>query len=88
MMPDDSVIIYVISFLGVSFRQYSRLVSLQEVRKNEYNLNITRYVNLSKEEERIDLLAVNRELKKIDEQIENARNRHNDFLRELGLPEI
>lgn len=88
MMPDDSVIIYVISFLGVSFRQYSRLVSLQEVKKNEYNLNITRYVNLSKEEERIDLQAVNIELKKIDERIENARNRHNEFLRELGLPEI
>lgn len=68
--------------------RYSRQVSLQEIKENEYNLNITRYVNLSKEEERIDLLAVNRELKKIDEQIENARNRHNVFLKELGLPEI
>lgn len=68
--------------------RYSRQVSLQEIKENEYNLNITRYVNLSKEEERIDLLAVNRELKKIDEQIEKARNRHNEFLRELGLPEI
>ena len=52
--------------------RYSRQVSLQEIKENEYNLNITRYVNLSKEEERIDLLAVNRELKKIDEQIEKA----------------
>ncbi|MEY8688054.1 type I restriction-modification system subunit M [Bacteroides sp. AN502(2024)] len=68
--------------------RYSRQVSLQEIKENEYNLNITRYVNLSKEEERIDLLAVNKELKKIDEQIKNARNRHNEFLRELGLPEI
>ncbi len=68
--------------------RYSRQVSLQEIKENEYNLNITRYVNLSKEEERIDLLAVNRGLKKIDEQIENARNRHNVFLKELGLPEI
>ena len=51
-------------------------------------MNITRYVNLSKEEEQIDLLAINRELKKINMQIENARNRHNKFLRELGLPEI
>lgn len=68
--------------------RYSRQVSLQEIKENEYNLNITRYVNLSKEEERIDLLAINRELKKINEQIESARNRHNKFLRELGLPEI
>lgn len=68
--------------------RYSRQVSLQEIKENEYNLNITRYVNLSKEEERIDLQAVNRELKKIDEQIENARNRHNEFLKELGLSTI
>lgn len=68
--------------------RYSRQVSLQEIKKNEYNLNITRYVNLSKEEEQIDLLVINRELKKINMQIENARNRHNKFLRELGLPEI
>jgi len=68
--------------------RYSRQVSLQEIKENEYNLNITRYVNLSKEEEQIDLLTVNRELKKIDEQIEHARNRHNKFLRELGLHEI
>lgn len=68
--------------------RYSRQVSLQEIKGNDYNLNITRYVNISKEEEQIDLLAVNRKLKKIDEQIENARNRHNEFLKELGLPEI
>ena len=68
--------------------RYSRQVSLPEIKENEYNLNITRYVNLSKEEERIDLLAINRELKTINEQIESARNRHNKFLRELGLPEI
>ena len=68
--------------------RYSREVSLQEIKENEYNLNITRYVNLSKDVEQIDLLAVNKELKKIDERIENARNLHNKFLKELGLPEI
>lgn len=68
--------------------RYSRQVSLQEIRDNGYNLNITRYVNLSKEEELVDLLAVNRELKNIDAKIEIARNRHNEFLKELGLPEI
>lgn len=65
--------------------RYSRQVSLQEIKENDYNLNITRYVSLSKEEELIDLKAVNIELKKIDAQIEEARKRHNEFLRELGL---
>lgn len=68
--------------------RYSRQVSLCEIRDNDYNLNITRYVNLSKEEEPVDLLAVSRKIKDIDEQIAIARDRHNMFLRELGLPEI
>ena len=68
--------------------RYSRQVSLQEIRDNDYNLNITRYVNLSKEEEEIDLYAVNRQLQDIEKKIIESRDRHNAFLRELGLPEL
>ncbi len=68
--------------------RYSREVSLNEIKENDYNLNITRYVNLSKEEERIDLLKVHNELVEIEKQIIEARDEHNEFLRELGLPPI
>ncbi len=68
--------------------RYSRQVSLREIRENDYNLNITRYVNLSKEEELVDLQAVNEQLKQIEIEIEQARNKHNEFLKELGLPTI
>lgn len=68
--------------------RYSRQVSLQEIRDNDYNLNITRYVNLSKEEEEIDLYEVNRQLQDIEKKIIESRDRHNAFLRELGLPEL
>lgn len=68
--------------------RYSRQVSLQEIRDNDYNLNITRYVNLSKEEEEIDLYEVNRQLQDIEAKIIESRDRHNVFLRELGLPEL
>jgi len=68
--------------------RYSRKVSMEEIARNDYNLNISRYVSNSVEEEKIDLLEVNKKLASIEEAIKNARDTHNGFLRELGLPEI
>lgn len=65
--------------------RYSHQVSLQEIKDNDYNLNITRYVNLSKDVELIDLQAVTKQLKVCDEKISDARTRLNVYLRELGL---
>ena len=68
--------------------RYSREVSLSEIKENGYNLNITRYVNLSKDEEAVDLAAVQSKLVDIEKEITTARDEHNKFLRELGLKEI
>lgn len=68
--------------------RYSRQVSLQEIKENDYNLNITRYVSLAKEEDPVDLLEVSKQLQSIEDKIEEARNKHNVFLNELGLPEL
>ena len=68
--------------------RFSRLVSLAEIKENDYNLNITRYVNLSIEEEPIDLEAVTKQLHETDAKIEEARGKLNVFLKELGLEEI
>ena len=68
--------------------RFSRQVSLQEIKDNDWNLNITRYVNLSKEEEQIDLKAVTKQLKECGGKIEEARGKLNVYLKELGLEEI
>ena len=68
--------------------RYAREVSLSEIKENDYNLNITRYVNLSKDEEIVDLAAVQAKLVDIEKEITTARDEHNKFLRELGLKEI
>lgn len=65
--------------------RYSRKVYMQEIKDNGYNLNISRYVNLSKEEEKIDLAEVHRQLVATEKKIESARQKHNEFLKELGL---
>ena len=68
--------------------RFSRLVSLVEIKENDNNLNITRYVNLSKEEEQIDLETVTKQLHETDEKIEESRGKLNVFLKELGLEPI
>ena len=68
--------------------RYSRQVSLQEIKENDYNLNITRYVSLAQEEKPIDLQEVHDKLVEIEKEIVKARNKHNEFLKELGLPPL
>lgn len=71
--------------------RYSRRVSLEEIAKNDYNLNITRYVSTSEAEKQIDLKEVHKKLNGpsgINAKIKAATDLHNSFLRELGLDEI
>jgi type I restriction enzyme M protein len=68
--------------------RYSRRVSMKEIEKNGYNLNISRYVSTAIDEEKIDLKEVHEKLMDIEEKAEDARKRHNEFLRELGLEPI
>lgn len=68
--------------------RYARRVSMDEIAKNDYNLNISRYVSTSKDEIKIDLLEVNKKLVAIEEKATKARNEHNSYLEELGLPKI
>lgn len=68
--------------------RYSRTVSMDEIEKNGYNLNISRYVSTSIDEVKIDLLEVNKKLVELEEDIVKARDTHNKFLKELGLPNI
>ena len=69
--------------------RYSRRVTMDEiVNKNDFNLNISRYVSTSLDEEMIDLKEVNKKLVDLDKDITKARETHNKFLKELGLPPI
>ena len=65
--------------------RYSRRVSMEEIEKNDYNLNISRYVSTAQTEEEIDLSSVHNDLLTLEEKIAESRDKHNAFLRELGL---
>lgn len=69
-------------------KKYSRRVSIEEIQKNGFNLNISRYVSTAMEEELVDLVEVKKKLDETEEEIRKAKEKHNQFLKELGLPEI
>jgi len=69
-------------------KRYSRRVSMEEIEKNGYNLNISRYVSTATAEDPINLQAVNANLVKLEESIAASTDRHNQFLVELGLPPL
>jgi type I restriction enzyme M protein len=69
-------------------KRFSRRVPMDEItaKENDCNLNISRYVSLAVPEEEIDLAAVHAELVEAEEEIAQATEKHNEFLKELGLP--
>jgi type I restriction enzyme M protein len=71
-----------------NLERYARRVSMEEIENNGYNLNISRYVSTSLDEIKIDLKEVNSKLATINESIKTNTDKHNEFLRELGLPSI
>ena len=65
--------------------KYSYVASMDEIKENDYNLNIPRYVDTFEEEEPVDLDAVNARIRSIDEEIAKIDDELAVFLRELGL---
>lgn len=65
--------------------RYSYVASMDEVRENDYNLNIPRYVDTFEEEEPIDLAAVSERIASIDREIASIDEQLAVYLKELGL---
>ncbi len=67
-------------------KRYSKRVTMEEIAANDYNLNISRYISTAIAETEIDLAATHAELVEIEAAIKTATAKHNEFLKELGLP--
>lgn len=68
--------------------RYSRRVGMDEIKKHEFNLNISRYISTATAEAEIDLAVVHEQLEDIEIEITKAKRKHNAFLKELGLPSL
>lgn len=65
--------------------RYSYAATLEEIKENDYNLNIPRYVDTFIEEEPVDLDKVQAEITEIDKEMAVLEDEINRYLRELGV---
>ena len=69
---------------GGNVDKYAYLASLKEIKDNDYNLNIPRYVDTFEEEEEIDLLAVRAEREQLKTRLAALETEMAKYLKELG----
>ncbi|WND05096.1 type I restriction-modification system subunit M [Acinetobacter soli] len=65
--------------------KYAKVATLQEVKNNDYNLNIPRYVDTFEAEDEIDLNAIAQQLKELEQQSQKTDEVIAEFCKELGI---
>lgn len=65
--------------------KYSHVATLDEIKENDYNLNIPRYVDTFEEEPLIDIDEVKQNITNIEAELANVQSQMQKYLEELGL---
>ena len=65
--------------------KFMRVVEMKEIKENEYNLNISRYIDTSEPEEEICLKAVLESIADLEKKEKVVDEQLNQYLKELGL---
>lgn len=68
--------------------KYSHLGTIEEIKEADYNLNIPRYVDTFEEEEEIDIVGVQAEIKQIESELNDTQEELDRYLRELGITNV
>jgi len=64
--------------------KYAHKATAREIKENEYNLNIARYVDQSQESELVDLAAVESEIKSLERELGQVRQEIQQQLTKMG----
>jgi type I restriction enzyme M protein len=65
--------------------KFAHCATFEEIKENEFNLNIPRYVDTFEPEEGIDIAAIQREINALDAELADVRARMVFYLKELGV---
>ena len=65
--------------------KFSRKVGLDEIAENDFNLNITRYVDTFEEEAPVDIKANLKELASLEPKLQKLEKQMVEYLKELGI---
>lgn len=68
-----------------SVEKYARRATYEEIRENDFNLNVPRYVDTFGEDEEVDVQAAQKEIDELETQLAEARAEMKRYLKELGL---
>ncbi|WP_319995847.1 type I restriction-modification system subunit M [Trichococcus shcherbakoviae] len=69
----------------VNVEKYAYVASFDEIKENDFNLNIPRYVDTFEEQEEIDIVELGKELVSLNQQIKEAENDFLSMLDELAV---
>ena len=62
-----------------------RVVAMSEIKENDYNLNISRYIDTSEPEEIVDIKATMQDIKELEAKDKEIDRKLNDYLKSLGF---
>lgn len=65
--------------------KYSHLATFDEIKENDFNLNIPRYVDTFEEEEEVDLAKVKVEIVDLENELQKVQSQMTEYLKELGV---
>ena len=65
--------------------KYSHIATFDEIKENDFNLNIPRYVDTFEEEEEIDLVKVKADIAKAESDLAEVQEKMKKYLEELGV---
>lgn len=64
--------------------KFSYVAIPEEIKENEYNLNILRYVDTFVEEAKVDIAKVQTEIETLEKELAEVQNEMKRYLTELG----
>jgi len=68
--------------------KYAEVVDLKTIEENDFNLNISRYVDTTEEEEEVDIEAVLQDIREFKMKMVEGEEKLNEYLEELGFDTI
>jgi len=70
---------------GVMEDKFSYVATFDEIKENDFNLNIPRYVDTFEEEAEVDIAAVQKEIKALESELKDVRAEMEKYLKELNI---
>lgn len=65
--------------------KFSHIADFEEIKENDFNLNITRYVDTFEEEDLVDIEQNLKDLEKLNPELEKLEEKMDKYLRDLGI---